>query len=328
MRLQGIDEWAGKHRSLLAYLGWAYAMTLTLIILIPLLTPSIRELAIVSFFFAPLCLGLLALNVGLMLFMKPWRLPVAILSTIAGLLLVRPWLHDLASNGTAPAAPAGRLKVATFNWKVTNGAKFDYFQAWVGAESPDIVVIQEVPGNLLQNYKRLAERYPYRTFSNTREDVVVISRFPIIHYDLVRMDRRPIVHAVIATPWGRTHFFGLHAQTVRDDTLWALRSAYFDRADQILTQVQGNVIVAGDFNATVWDPAYQSLLSAGRLHAEPRLFPFVTRILATPEGSKVGSPIDHVVVSQGLTISGCHTGPSMGSDHVPLTCEIQSGASR
>lgn len=316
-----------KHMPWPKYLSWIYAGLVIVVLVMPVVMPSIRMLAAVSFFYAPLCFAMIAVNLGLMLFLKSWRLPVAILTAIASLLFVRPWLHDLASNKVmAGMSSTQELKVATFNWKVTDGAKFSYFSNWIGAEKPDVVIVQEVPDRLLQNYRLLAGRYPYRTFSEAREDVIVISRFPIIRYDIVHVNQRPIVHAVIAAPWGRTDFYGLHAQTVHNDVLWALRSSYFHQANQILAQTEGHVIVAGDFNATVWDPVYQSLLNKGRLHGEPRLVPFTTRILATPEGQELGSPIDHVVVSQGLRISDCHTGPSMGSDHVPLTCVVQSAA--
>ncbi|MCI0414687.1 endonuclease/exonuclease/phosphatase family protein [bacterium] len=76
------------------------------------------------------------------------------------------------------------------------------------------------------------------------------------------------------------------------------------------------VIVAGDFNASIWLPFFKAFLNENRLQDARMGFGVIPAF--PTEVPLVMIPIDRCLVSSGIKILDFHSGPNIGSDHLPL----------
>jgi endonuclease/exonuclease/phosphatase (EEP) superfamily protein YafD len=91
----------------------------------------------------------------------------------------------------------------------------------------------------------------------------------------------------------------------------------------LVSGLPGEVIVAGDFNATPWCEGMRLLREKGGLD-----FRSVDPVWPPTWGLKLPMmiPIDHVLTKRGLTIQKRTIGPETGSDHRSVTVEIVRSA--
>lgn len=229
-----------------------------------------------------------------------------------------PWASDLIANGAAPSQ-APRLKVITFNWRGENPRRAEIY-AWLRHEQPDILSIQEFLPEDAQAKQSLAALFPYSHVPDGSGDTAIWSRYPLKDKWSQQIYDRNYTAVRIAAPGGDVAVYAVHPETLRNTMQVALRNAYFLVLAISIDRRDPRQLVLGDFNATRWDPYFHKVQAAGRLHEQPWLFPPLTRLSQTRP--VVGAPIDHILASPPGHISDCHTGPALGSDHVPLICTV------
>jgi len=231
-----------------------------------------------------------------------------------------PVLADALRN-SAPQPGHSTLKVITFNWLHSDRNYDDVYQ-WVRRENPDLLVINEFSDQIAGVTDTLYPQFPFR--SKAAGDVIVLSRYPIEHerkfilagHNLVRVDVRVGSQSLQA--------YGVHAPTLRTTPELMDRNDYLVMTSKVLeNDALSPTIVMGDFNATRWDPHFSRIIARAKMHEEPRLFPLASRMGVRSKLPFIGSPIDHIIGSQGVRLSGCHTGPFLGSDHLPVVCQVQ-----
>ncbi len=245
------------------------------------------------------------------------RLTCGVLAAIAVLTFTWPWLEDLNANGAQPKTTV--LKVVTYNWRIDNKDR-DTFHAWLLTEKPDLIAIEEFKKRGVSDW--LYPMFPYRTKLSGGSDVILLSRYPLRGQGFAKIYGRVIIRTILTTPEGDSIVYAIHPMTLRSDSELTQRNAYLASVAQAQFTHDKRVIVLGDFNTTRWDPYFRQLRKAGGMHEQPWLFPPVTRILQANKILPFGSPIDHILVHGGH-LSGCHTGPAMGSDHVPMICHVR-----
>jgi endonuclease/exonuclease/phosphatase (EEP) superfamily protein YafD len=244
----------------------------------------------------------------------------AVVAVVLALSFVWPWLGDLWANRVQPTAPA--LKVVAFNWKGDSPQHGDVY-AWLRRDRPDVLSIEEFeptePGALQQ----MAALFPYRFTDEADGDTSLWSRYPIkAKWGQEIYDRNYNV-AVIAAPGGDVTVYAVHPETLRNNSQLALRNSFF-LVLALSIDSRPNIVMMGDFNATRWDPYFRKVRAAGHLHEQPWLFPPLTRL----QGNNpfIGVPLDHVLAGTRGHLSDCHTGPALGSDHVPMICSVAFAA--
>ncbi|MFS8120585.1 MAG: endonuclease/exonuclease/phosphatase family protein [Microcoleus sp.] len=76
----------------------------------------------------------------------------------------------------------------------------------------------------------------------------------------------------------------------------------------------------GDFTTTMWSPFYKNMVKTGKLHNARSGFGILpTWPTFMPPGY---IPIDHFLVSKEIGVLNIHTGPKVGSDHLPLITDL------
>lgn len=191
--------------------------------------------------------------------------------------------------------------------------------ALIEAENPDIVVIAELNRAFVLMSENLKNVYPHRYYHGK---TAVLSRLPL---ETISLDEE---EAPLSTPqFFRAslsgHSFTLstfHAAApplglVRRDLEFAEYAALVKRLRQT-ERIKYPLVFAGDINVTPYAPAMKNLSAEmqvknaregiGLLHSWPVWLPAPLRI-----------PIDHVLVSKGISVLEYRLGPAVGSDHLP-----------
>jgi len=232
-----------------------------------------------------------------------------------------PWyLPADASQAHGPV-----LKVMTANANADN-VKYERLLSVIAAEKPDLIFVQEVSIGWGAALKALDADYPYQVV-DARTDyfgIALLSKYPIEHADSrdpVDSDA-PLIRADVLIDGRRVHVVGAHLAPSRSAWMTRLRYKQFAWMNEYLPSVDGPLIVAGDFNTTMWSPLYHDLVQSGKLvnarrgHGLlPSWFPVT--------GSWHLIPIDHVFGGGGVRFTGAHLSGVIASDHRPLVAELR-----
>lgn len=249
---------------------------------------------------------------------------------IAIVVLVAPHAVALTSfvpHGTAQAAasePATPVRVTTINafWANWDGAALvDY----VEQTDPDILVVQEAGHRWQADLLRIGARFPYAVPEDWRQtrDVIVFSRFPATESRQRFPDGRGFHYQTADLEIaGRTvTLVGVHPPSPVGPAVWDMRNRYFSEIARFANAAADRpLIIAGDFNSTVWSPHFVDLIAASGLGnaADGRGWrpTWPTWLPAA------GIQIDHILVSEDFTVQALDRGPDIGSDHFPLTADL------
>lgn len=192
----------------------------------------------------------------------------------------------------------------------------------IAAEKPDIIALSEVNSAFAQMLAGLQDEYPYQRLEPKDHDargLALLSRYPATKMETISFaDVNVPAHLahismggaelILASVHPRTP---LHGLSLRDADFAAMA----DRFTEIAAD-KASFVIAGDFNATPFCPALRKLMQdlalsdARRGYGLQQTWPVW---LPTP----LRIPIDHVLVSGGVSVLEYRLGPSVGSDHLP-----------
>lgn len=117
------------------------------------------------------------------------------------------------------------------------------------------------------------------------------------------------------------HVLAIHPLSPYTQARAEKRNEQFRFASQWVGEQPGPVIVVGDFNAGPWSYPFRRLVSDTGLHDSARGFGLE---LSYPAEAipLIQVSIDHLLYSDGLAVVDRRLGPSLGSDHLPLTVDL------
>lgn len=226
------------------------------------------------------------------------------------------------------AAPADARSVRVVSANVHGSmAALEQLAQLAQAYGADAVSAYEVPDDLtLEDVARLFPGLPDRALPSIgRHELKLIARSMLAAREAGAITYTPFPssHGVIM----RAHISDVqlittHPPSPGDPGLKMDRDTQLGQLADGLDESRPFVIL-GDFNTTPWGRAYQS--TPGVRAGDPRFdgtFPAFAGLF--------GLPIDHVKFGGGLVLTAYRTGPSIGSDHLPLfaTLALPSGTLR
>lgn len=270
-----------------------------------------------------------------------------LLVAIAGLLTVAPrrhrpawWVHvviagfALANVGVVSSAwwprptPPGedwpRMRVLSLNVHTAN-TRMSAAVAAILASDADMVLLMEVNDTWVAGLSGLAGRYPHHVLAPQEDNfgMALYSRWPLTGgvESSVAGGGVPLVDVRVSVPDMDIRFIGIHTLPPVNRAYAAGRDAQLLELVARLANDAGPTVVAGDLNCTPWSPHFRRLLAETGLRDSrngfgigaswPRQFPAICRI-----------PIDHVLHSAGLAVASRRLGPDIGSDHLPVICDL------
>ncbi|MDZ4401055.1 endonuclease/exonuclease/phosphatase family protein [Prosthecobacter sp.] len=249
-----------------------------------------------------------------------------VLASLISLLWNAQIVHAFHQTSDAAMIKADKpLRVMTFNVMVDNENHVAAIEHVLKADA-DIVCLLEVNDTWRMSLEPLRVKYPHRIeeMNDGNFGVACYTRLPLKSSEvrrftvwalptvLLNLDHlgRPLT--VIAThpmpPMG-----GLSAQEWRSQ---------LSQIGTIAASINGEVILAGDLNATPWCEGMRLLCETSGLR-----FSSVDPVWPPTWGLNLPMmiPIDHVLVKGGLTVRKRVIGPAMGSDHRSVLVEIGFG---
>jgi endonuclease/exonuclease/phosphatase (EEP) superfamily protein YafD len=185
---------------------------------------------------------------------------------------------------------------------------------------PDIIVLEEITDRWNASLTTLAETWPHH-YIVRREDafgLAVLSRFPIASAERVFHDSHvPSIDCLIRTPQGALRIVATHPVPPMSRRAAAARDAQIDAIGDALDTVRARTMLVGDLNATMWSVPYEELRDETKFRNARRGFGvFPTWPARLPVLCRI--PIDHVLVTPDIRVSGFRLGEPCGSDHLPV----------
>lgn len=264
-----------------------------------------------------LVVGLLLLAAFITLKQPPYAAALLV-ATIINASFVVPWYV-----GATAASGDTDLKIVQANILSSNTA-YEKLFAFVKAEQPDVIVLQEVTPQWLLALDALRADYRW-SYAEAREGnfgIALFSRLPlksVSHVDSAPLGN-PTIIATIDVGNDALNLVASHPMIPVSMGLYAARNTQLDGLVDLLDKSAGSTILIGDLNASMWDTRYRALeeqaglknarLGFGVLPTWPTFLPFAM------------IPIDHVLVSSEIGVRNVRTGPRIGSDHLPLVVTI------
>ena len=96
-------------------------------------------------------------------------------------------------------------------------------------------------------------------------------------------------------------------------------SARSQQLENVRERIQGAdrpLVLLEEFNATVWEPQFKKLAHSAGLANSRRGFGILPTWPTYMPFAMI--PIDHILVSENIAVTGMKTTKSIGSDHLPL----------
>lgn len=241
---------------------------------------------------------------------------------------VLPAAQAYAGEAQGPAEAGFRL--VTHNLYVRNKRRDD-LAAWLRRQDADVIVIQEVDMEMAAVMQAAVDRYPHQFFGWPRNWVerpdqrhllnglAILSRFPLKDGFVFRQTKwnAPVASARLTLSEGtEVRLVVVHTMNpIRRSGLRA-RNALMSALAEELKDYKGPLVVAGDFNATPYTPAFARFLKAADLTTN-RGYPGTYPQFA----GAFGLPIDHVL-ARGVLIADIEALDAFGSDHRPLRADL------
>jgi len=189
---------------------------------------------------------------------------------------------------------------------------------------PDIVVLLEINQDWLDDLSLAEMGYPYY-LAEARQDnfgVALFSRFPIEESEIRRFGLFdfPSILADLNIDDARVTFLVTHAVPPKSEKLTWHRNIHLSEIANYISGLDGNIILAGDFNSTSWSPFFREWLQVSQLRDSRNGFGFQPTWPAFNWFFLV--PIDHLLITSDIQVYRREVGPHIGSDHYPLILEF------
>lgn len=234
---------------------------------------------------------------------------------------VLPWYFgrdDAIADGARPA-----VKLMVSNVYVQNRHKRRLFEL-VAAESPDVVGLVEVNSGWLAKLKRLREAYAYH-FEAPDEHFVglaLYSRYPLDDARILKLPDElstPAIAATLKAPGGDVEIVLVHPMSPESPEAIRRRNEQIRALATYAAGVRGPLVMAGDFNLTMWNAGYRPLVETAGLHNARQGYGVGP---SWPALGKLGVPIDHILGTPGVHFRNFRVLGPVGSDHLPVRAEF------
>ena len=266
--------------------------------------------------------SVLSVAAALVLRARRWALLAAVCAAVTAA-RVAPWYVTPAPSTAVDGAPG--LRVALVNVQTANQG-FDEVARVVLEQGVDLVVLEEVDARWLDELAAAlpAHTHVVRAPRNDNFGIAILSRRPLDEAAVfvLATARVPTLEAVVRIGDVRVTIVATHPvpPVGRDRT--RLRDEQIAAVAARVAARDGAVILLGDLNVTMWSRPYRRLIDDGRLSNARRGFGITpTWPAGFPAAARI--PIDHCLHRGPLVVTGCRSGPDIGSDHLPLIVDFE-----
>jgi len=285
-----------------------------------------------------------------------WGLPLAVLVPAVVAWRRWRWLGPLAASALILGGPLMGLCVPWAMLSRSDGPRLRVLScnvkghcrgnavlnALVRQASPDLVALQGCWGEV-------RVEWPPGWHVERQGEMLIASRFPLYNAQSVlgrhpphRWPRVSLLDCVVDWPSGPFRFVSVHLpsphhgisqvldrETVIDpsrrdalDDAVAVRRQASEEASNWASGLSEPLVLAGDFNMPVESPIYRNCWARFSNAFSRSGFGFGYTEWPTVGAWRFGIRIDHVLTGRGWRARRSWVGPDVGSDHLPLVCDL------
>lgn len=190
-------------------------------------------------------------------------------------------------------------------------------------QNVDIIIMEEITPEWATALTRLKEKYVFTEIKeeNGWRGIAVFSKLPVESINIEIIGKKTPLAVLKATTKNGTKFvvYGTHPQPPSWPEGWRQRNKTMAEIAKRISAEQNNIILAGDINMTPDSYWFEKFLSESKLknvgemtRSWPSILPSIFRI-----------QIDHILVSENISIGSKHLGTANGSDHIPLIVTLK-----
>lgn len=245
---------------------------------------------------------------------EPWIIGAVAASMAISLVYVLPWYF-----GSQGAAGDTELKLLHAN-VLSHNTRHEKLFKLVEDEQPDIIVLQEISPQWAAALQAMKATYPYGQIEAREGNfgIALLSRFPLT--GLVAVESPPLAYPTIVADvliGERTlHLVTTHPMIPLGGRMYSARNEQLDTLPKLLASDSDASLLVGDLNTSMWDVHYRKLESATGLRNARKGFGVVPTWPTFMPFAMI--PIDHVLVSDAISVQDIYSGSRIGSDHLPL----------
>lgn len=214
------------------------------------------------------------------------------------------------------------LKVCSINLLASN-QQYDKVLNYISEEGFDIVVFLEMNERWKQNLNILQNDFPYKELrpGETNFGIGIMSKIPLTEVATIGLSSQdfPTLVAKMMHENRPLTLIATHALPPVSTAKFETRNRQFLQLNQLVRSAAGEVLLIGDLNCSGFSPNFELLTRQTSL-TDTRIGRGVQPSWkATP---LIRVPLDHALVTDGIETLSRTTGPDVGSDHVPVSVEI------
>lgn len=231
--------------------------------------------------------------------------------------------HCTASTTEVSQEGLSAITLITYNIKDDN-PHHQTLGAWLASQPADVVVLQEVPSSVEEWYRE-QRIYPYQhqvydpalNHQNFPEDraTVILSKYPFDSSSNFKPseDSRPVTFARLSIPGMENLWIvAIDAREPMTSALLWQRDILLLGAARKIGNLDGPVVVTGDFNATPFTPIFDDFLQLADIPPPKSIIASFPAAIGW-----FGIPLDHILVRDVQVADICALS-TIGSDHRPV----------
>lgn len=221
---------------------------------------------------------------------------------------------------------------------------------FVMEKNPDILFLSELNERWIKALKPLKKIYPHEFIEDPGNEfgIGIFSKYKMENCRVIEAGDfgDPSIMADIKVKTMVIRCLNLHPVPPLDTPMLKSRNKTFAKAACMANTSIYPIIVGGDFNSTMWSVSYKHLIRHSGLKNSRKGFGIIgTWPFEKPNhknfrngdkkrgtdwipswmihGHPIKLPIDHILVSRNIIVKNMSAGPNIGSDHLPITAELQ-----
>jgi endonuclease/exonuclease/phosphatase (EEP) superfamily protein YafD len=224
-------------------------------------------------------------------------------------------------NRSQPPQSGYRFDVLNINVNARNSDYTAIAEAIRAADTDLVAVIELTPG-LDRALGAAVDLYPFR-FSASADNnfgIGILSRYPLISASGFSTGPTTAIDSVVQLPTGPIRLIATHLFPPMGQAMARIRNRQLDQLASYAAQVEGPLLICGDFNLTPYSPYFARFAAAAQLRdvrqsqginfSWPSFMPLA------------GIPIDHCFIRGPLAVESVERLDRFGSDHYPVNVSL------
>lgn len=251
-----------------------------------------------------------------------WWAAVIGVAIVVHTISIWPYLQTLQARAASHSASGFTIVFANIYYK---SPQFDKITALVQQNQPEVIVLAELQKKDFDTLVGLiGEEYPVHEHFNGygAYDISYLSKAtPVSAKMLEFTQENPSVLLTYLVEGKELHILGIHPQSPVSAETTDLRNDHLTHAFQYVTNLEGPVVLFGDFNISQFSPVFQQFIKESGMRdtqlefgLQPSWHAGVLPVFRIP--------IDQAVVSSEVLVHDRFLGDPTGSDHFPLVLKV------